>query len=47
MVSRMNDRVQAWLFRDPNALAPEYPESMITLPFPFHAYYTAEEATGG
>ena len=37
-VSRFNDRVQAWLF-DPNRLAPTYPESMITRPFPFNAYY--------
>src|SRR5258705_13911934 len=32
-VSRFNDRVQAWLF-DPAKLAPEYPESAITDPFP-------------
>jgi hypothetical protein len=31
VVSRFNDRVQAWLF-NPNALAPEYPESAITRP---------------
>jgi len=37
-VSRFNDKVQAWLF-DPNLLAPTYPESMITRPFPFNAYY--------
>ncbi|MGO9444755.1 MAG: molybdopterin-dependent oxidoreductase [Thiobacillaceae bacterium] len=37
-VSRLNDTVQAWLF-DPNRLAPTYPESMITRPFPFNAYY--------
>lgn len=37
-VSRFNDDVQAWLF-DPNILAPTYPESMITKPFPFNAYY--------
>ncbi|MFY9327688.1 MAG: molybdopterin-binding protein [Georgfuchsia sp.] len=37
-VSRFNDKVQAWLF-DPNRLAPTYPESMITRPFPFNAYY--------
>jgi len=37
-VSRFNDRVQAWLF-DPERLAPTYPESMITRPFPFNAYY--------
>ena len=41
-VSRMNDRVQAWLF-DPNRLAPTYPESMITRPFPFNAFYGEDE----
>jgi DMSO/TMAO reductase YedYZ molybdopterin-dependent catalytic subunit len=41
-VSRFNDKVQAWLF-DPNRLAPTYPESMITRPFPFNAYYGREE----
>jgi DMSO/TMAO reductase YedYZ molybdopterin-dependent catalytic subunit len=40
-ISRFNDRVQAWLF-DPNRLAPTYPESMITRPFPFNAYYSEE-----
>jgi len=42
-VSRFNDRVQGWLF-DPNALAPTYPASMITRPFPFNAYYGVDEA---
>jgi DMSO/TMAO reductase YedYZ molybdopterin-dependent catalytic subunit len=42
-VSRFNDRVQAWLF-DPSRLAPTYPESMITRPFPFNAYYELEKA---
>jgi len=37
-VSRFNDRVQALLF-DPRRLAPTYPESMITRPFPFNAFY--------
>lgn len=37
-VSRFNDKVQAALF-DPNKLAPTYPESAITKPFPFNAYY--------
>jgi DMSO/TMAO reductase YedYZ molybdopterin-dependent catalytic subunit len=41
-MSRWNDRVQAWLF-DPNKLAPEYPESAITRPFPFNAYYREDE----
>jgi DMSO/TMAO reductase YedYZ molybdopterin-dependent catalytic subunit len=38
VISRFNDRVQAWLF-DPNRLAPTYPESAITRPFRFNAYY--------
>lgn len=41
-VSRFNDRVQGWLF-DPNRLAPTYPDSMITRPFPFNAYYGEDE----
>ncbi|MDQ6217253.1 molybdopterin-binding protein [Achromobacter insolitus] len=41
-VSRFNDRVQGWLF-DPNKLAPTYPESMITRPFPFNAYYGIDQ----
>ncbi|MBI2319034.1 MAG: molybdopterin-dependent oxidoreductase [Betaproteobacteria bacterium] len=41
-VSRLNDKVQAWLF-DPTLLAPTYPESMITRPFPFNAYYKVDE----
>src|SRR5215831_16327657 len=32
-MSRWNDRVQGWIF-DPNRLAPEFPESAITMPFP-------------
>src|SRR6516162_10337345 len=43
VVSRFNDRVQAWLF-NPSALAPEYPESAITRPFPFNGYYSQDEA---
>jgi hypothetical protein len=42
-MSRFNDRVQGWLF-NPNAMAPTYPESMITRPFPFNAFYGIEEA---
>ena len=42
-ISRFNDRVQAWLF-NPNRLAPTYPESAITRPFPFNAYYGEDEA---
>lgn len=41
-MSRWNDRVQGWIF-DPNRLAPEFPESAITKPFPFNAYYGIEE----
>ena len=41
-ISRMNDRVQGWLF-DPAQLAPTYPESMITRPFPFNAYYGEDQ----
>ena len=37
-VSRFNDQVQGWLF-DPNLLAPTFPDSMITKPFRFNAYY--------
>ena len=43
MTSDFNDRVQAWLF-NPARLAREYPESMITRPFPFNAYYPREKA---
>jgi DMSO/TMAO reductase YedYZ molybdopterin-dependent catalytic subunit len=42
-MSDFNDRVQAWLF-NPNKLAREYPESMITRPFPFNAFYPREKA---
>jgi len=41
-MSRWNDGAQAWLF-DPKRLAPEFPESMITTPFPFNAYYDEDE----
>ena len=41
-ISRLNDSVQGWLF-EPNRLAPTYPESMITRPFPFNAYYSESE----
>jgi DMSO/TMAO reductase YedYZ molybdopterin-dependent catalytic subunit len=43
IVSRFNDRVQAWLF-NPQTLAPTYPESAVTRPFPFNAYYNEDEA---
>ncbi len=42
-MSRWNDRVQAWLF-DPNKLAPTYPASAITTPFPFNAFYPVDDA---
>jgi DMSO/TMAO reductase YedYZ molybdopterin-dependent catalytic subunit len=41
-MSRWNDGVQSWLF-DPKRLAPEFPASMITNPFPFNAYYGEDE----
>lgn len=42
-ISEFNDGAQAWLF-DPNQLAPEYPESAVTRPFPFNGYYPEEDA---
>ena len=42
-ISRFNDRAQAWLF-NPNKLAPTYPESAITRPFPFNGHYPESEA---
>src|SRR6185436_20082323 len=41
-MSRWNDGVQDWLF-DPKRLAPEFPASRITVPFPFIAYYSEDE----
>ena len=41
-MSGWNDRAQSFLF-DPKRLAPEFPESMITKPFPFNAYYSEDE----
>lgn len=41
-MSRWNDRVQGALF-NPGRLAPEYPESAVTQPFPFNAYYGEDE----
>ncbi len=41
-ISTWNDKAQALLF-DPNRLAPTYPESMITRPFPFNAFYGEDE----
>src|SRR5664279_1156909 len=42
-ISEFNDRAQAALFSSTN-LAPVYPESAITRPFPFNAYYDEDEA---
>ncbi len=42
-ISKFNDWVQARLF-NPNRLAPTYPDSAVTRPFPFNAYYTEQEA---
>jgi DMSO/TMAO reductase YedYZ molybdopterin-dependent catalytic subunit len=42
-MSRWNDRVQGAIF-DQAKLAPEYPESAITKPFPFNAFYAESEA---
>jgi DMSO/TMAO reductase YedYZ molybdopterin-dependent catalytic subunit len=41
-MSRFNDRVQAALF-DRTSLAATFPESAITKPFPFNAYYGREQ----
>lgn len=41
-ISRLNDKAQAWLF-NPKQLAPTYPDSMITRPFPFNAFYAESE----
>ena len=41
-ISRFNDGVQAWLF-DPTRLAPTYPDTMLTRPFPFNGYYAESE----
>jgi DMSO/TMAO reductase YedYZ molybdopterin-dependent catalytic subunit len=42
-VSDFNDRVQEFLF-DPARLAREYPQSAITRPFPFNAFYPESKA---
>ena len=41
-MSRFNDRIQAALF-NPHRLAPTFPASMITRPFPFNAYYSEDD----
>ena len=43
MMSKFNDKVQGLIF-NPNKLAPTFPESAITRPFPFNAYYSQDEA---
>ena len=43
VVSRFNDRAQAWLF-NPNRLAPTYSDGDVTRPFPFNAYYREDQA---
>src|SRR4051795_3561918 len=42
-ISKFNDGVQAAIF-NPNAMAPTFPESAITRPFPFNGYYALEDA---
>jgi DMSO/TMAO reductase YedYZ molybdopterin-dependent catalytic subunit len=42
-ISKFNDAVQAAIF-NPNTLAPTFPESAITRPFPFNGYYDVEDA---
>lgn len=42
-ISKFNDMVQARLF-NPDTLAPTFPESAITRPFPFNAYYALDDA---
>ena len=41
-MSFFNDNLQALLF-DPNKMAPTYPESIITRPFPFNAFYGIDD----
>jgi len=42
-ISKFNDAVQSWIFSS-TTLAPEYPESAITRPFPFNAYYGIDDS---
>jgi DMSO/TMAO reductase YedYZ molybdopterin-dependent catalytic subunit len=42
-MSSWNDKAQAFLFSS-TRLAPEFPESAITNPFPFNAFYTQDKA---
>ncbi|KKB62352.1 molybdopterin-binding protein [Robbsia andropogonis] len=41
-ISSFNDTVQGWMF-NPDTMAPTYPESMITRPFPFNAFYDIDD----
>ena len=41
-ISSFNDAVQGLIF-DPRKLAPTYPDSMMTRPFPFNAYYGLDD----
>jgi len=41
-VSKMNDKIQAWLF-DQNRLAQTYARADITQPFPFNAFYGEDD----
>ena len=42
-ISKFNDAVQSFIF-NPDAMAPTFPESAITKPFPFNAYYDLDDA---
>ncbi|MCX7307127.1 MAG: molybdopterin-dependent oxidoreductase [Afipia sp.] len=42
-ISKFNDAVQSAIF-NPNILAPEFPESAITRPFPFNAYFLEDNS---
>jgi DMSO/TMAO reductase YedYZ molybdopterin-dependent catalytic subunit len=42
-ISKLNDAIQSYIF-NPSLLAPTYPESAITRPFPYNAYYGVEDA---
>src|SRR5260370_27389943 len=42
-VSKFNDGVQAWMF-NPYTLAPTFPQSAITKPFPVNGHYEVDEA---
>src|SRR4030088_1244060 len=42
-ISKFNDAVLCWMFK-PEALAPTFPESAFTKPFPFNGYYDVDDA---